>query len=287
MVSTQHPQTFTTVPIDHVKTYWNNRPCNLRHSKKDPGTKEYYEEIESRKFFVEPHILKFADFPSAKGKKVLEIGCGLGVCSINFAKAGAEVTAIDLSQKSIDIAKKNAEAVGVGDKINFFQGNAEELSSWLPKEKYDIVFSFGVIHHSPHPEKIIQEVKKYMKPKGIFKVMVYHRYSWKVLWILFRYGKMQFWKLSKLIAKYSEAQTGCPITYSYSRKEAREVFETNGYTIDSLWVDHIFPYKISEYVKYNYVKVWYFRILPNKVFRALERLFGWTVCLTASNKTNG
>lgn len=283
METYHHPETFNEIPIDSVKNYWNNRPCNLRHSKETPGTKKYYEEIEARKFFVEPHLPELADFKSAKGKKVLEIGCGLGVCSINFAKAGAKVTAIDLSQKSIDIAKQNAEAAGVQDNIQFFQGNAEKLSEWLPEEKYDIVFSFGVIHHSPHPEKIIQEVKKFLKPKGIFKVMVYHRYSWKVLWILFRYGKLQFWKLSQLIAQYSEAQTGCPITYSYTKNEAKELFEENGYHLSSLYVDHIFPYKISEYVNYRYVKVWYFRILPKKVFRFLERCFGWTICLTAEN----
>ncbi|MCB1082163.1 MAG: class I SAM-dependent methyltransferase [Chlamydiia bacterium] len=286
MQTYDHPKTFTKTPIEAVKSFWNNRPCNLRHSTQEIGSKKYFEEIEARKFFVEPHLLELADFQSAKGKKVLEIGCGLGVCSINFAKAGASVTAVDLSQKSIDIAKKNATAVGVDDKIQFFQGNAESLSEMIPQEKYDIIFSFGVIHHSPHPEKIIQEAKKFLKPNGTFKVMVYHRYSWKVLWILFRYGKMQFWKLSDLIAKYSEAQTGCPITYSYSRKELRKLFEKNGYQLNSLWADHIFPYKISEYVKYRYIKVWYFRFLPRPLFRLLEKAFGWTLCLSATLKNS-
>ncbi len=277
----QHSKNFSEVPIQNVKTYWNNRPCNLRHSLNEVGTKEYFEDIEARKFFVEPHILKLADFPNAKGKKVLEIGCGLGVCSINFAKAGARVTAVDLSQKSIDIAKKNAESMGVADKIQFFHGNAEKLSEFLPTQQYDIIFSFGVMHHTPHPENIIKEVKKYLAPKGKFKVMVYHRNSWKVFWILLKYGKFQFWKLSNLIARYSEAETGCPVTYAYSKKSVSNLFKKNDFEISSLWVDHIFPYRIPDYIKYKYVKVWYFRYLPRSLFRFLEKKIGWTLCLTA------
>ena len=53
--------------------------------------------------------------------------------------------------------------------------------------------------------------------------MVYYRYSWKAMWILFKYGKLQFWKLKELVAKYSEAETGCPITYTYSKKDAAQL----------------------------------------------------------------
>ncbi|MCS6894612.1 MAG: class I SAM-dependent methyltransferase, partial [Bacteroidia bacterium] len=67
---------FENVPIDNVQKYWDNRPCNIRHSPKPVGTREYFDEVEKRKYFVEPHIPRFAEFPRWKGKKVLEIGCG-------------------------------------------------------------------------------------------------------------------------------------------------------------------------------------------------------------------
>lgn len=282
MTSYQHSKEFIEVPIQNIQNYWNHRPCNIQHSNQLIGTKEYFEEIAARKFFVEPHLSTFADFSSMKGKKVLEIGCGIGTVAINFALAGADVTTVDLSEKSIEIAKKNAGAVGVRDKIQFFQGNAEKLSEFLPKKQYDLIFSFGVIHHTPRPENVVQEFKKYLAPKGKVKVMVYYRYSWKVFWILARYGKFKFWQLSKLIARYSEAQTGCPVTYAYSQKNVRRLMEDKGFCVENIDIDHIFPYRISDYKQYRYIKVWYFRFLPKRVFRFLEKKFGWHLCLTAS-----
>ena len=71
--------------IDDVKNFWNDRPCNVQHSIKPKGTKEYFDEVEKKKFFVEPHIKSFSHFNEWNGKKVLEIGCGLATAGINFA----------------------------------------------------------------------------------------------------------------------------------------------------------------------------------------------------------
>jgi hypothetical protein len=101
-----------------------------------------------------------------------------------------------------------------------------------------------------------------------------------VLWILFVYGKGQFWKLDRLIATYSEAQTGCPVTYSYSRRSGRRLMEDHGLQVTECRADHIFPYVISEYLQYRYKKVWYFRWMPRPLFHLLERAFGWHLCLT-------
>ena len=276
---------FAEVLIDEVKKYWNARPCNIKHSTKPLGSKDYFEEVEKRKFFVEPHLVKFADFPSIQGKKVMEIGCGLGTTMINFAKSGAvKISAVDLSDASIALAKQRAEVYGYQDKIDFYNINAETLSSHIPQDQYDLIFSFGVIHHTPHPEKILKEIHPFLSPQGRLKIMVYYRYSWKVLWIVMKYGKFQFWKLSKLVAKYSEAQTGCPITYIYSKKEAKKLFESSGYRVLKMEVEHIFPYKIPQYVKYQYVKEWYFRWMPQKLFNYLESLLGWHLCITAAKK---
>jgi 2-polyprenyl-3-methyl-5-hydroxy-6-metoxy-1,4-benzoquinol methylase len=275
---------FQDTPIGKVRDYWNSRPCNIRHSSKPVGSREYFDEVEFRKYFVESHIPRFADFAQWKGKKVLEIGCGIGTDSISFARAGAQVTSVDLTEKSLEVARQRAQVFGLEDRIRFIQANAEKLSDSVPPDQFDLVYSFGVIHHTPHPERVIQEIRKFVKPDSTVKIMVYNRWSWKALWILFIYGKCQFWKLDRLIAEYSEAQTGCPVTYSYSRTDGRRLLEEQGFRVTDVMVDHIFPYSIPEYVQYQYKKVWYFRWMPQALFRALERTFGWHLCLTAKSK---
>jgi 2-polyprenyl-3-methyl-5-hydroxy-6-metoxy-1,4-benzoquinol methylase len=90
--------------IADVQRYWDARPCNIRHSAKPVGSREYFDEVEARKYFVEPHIPGFADFERWRGKKVLEIGCGIGTDTINFARHGAEVTVAELSDESLKVA---------------------------------------------------------------------------------------------------------------------------------------------------------------------------------------
>jgi SAM-dependent methyltransferase len=275
---------FAEVSIEKVQDYWNARPCNVRHSTAEIGTKEYFEQVEWRKYFVEPHIPAFAEFDKWRGKKVLEIGCGIGTDTMNFARAGAQVTAVDLSSESLKLAKKRAEVFGLTERINFYEVNAERLSDYIPPEKYDLVYSFGVVHHSPHPEKIIAQVRdNFVHDDSTLKLMVYYRNSWKVFWLLMKEGKGTFWKLDEHIARSSEAQTGCPVTYSYNKKTIHDLLG-EGFRAEDVFVDHIFPYRIPEYVKYEYVKEWYFRFLPEKVFRALERKLGWHLCVTAKVK---
>ena len=95
-----------TTTINEVKKFWDDRPCNIRHSSKELGTIEYFDEVSKKKFHVEPHILDFTTFPEWKGKKVLEIGCGLATVGINFALNGASYTGVELSDESLKIARQ-------------------------------------------------------------------------------------------------------------------------------------------------------------------------------------
>jgi ubiquinone/menaquinone biosynthesis C-methylase UbiE len=272
---------FSQITVDQVRSYWDRRPCNIRHSPKPVGTREYFDEVEARKYFVEPHIPRFAEFERWRGKKVLEIGCGIGTDTVNFARHGAVVTAVDLSPQSLDLARRRVEVYGLQQNVHFYSGSAEELTSFVPVEPYDLIYSFGVIHHTPHPERVLEQMRRYAKPGTTVKIMVYHRRSWKVFEILMGYGKGQFWRLKDLVAEHSEAQTGCPVTYTYTRDEGRRLVESSGFRSTNIFVDHIFPYCIPEYVKYEYVKSWPWSWTPQPLFRWMERHFGWHLCLTA------
>ncbi|MCX7906600.1 MAG: class I SAM-dependent methyltransferase [Bacteroidetes bacterium] len=225
---------FNQVSIELVRNFWNARPCNIRHSIKPVGTREYFDEVEKRKYFVEPHIIKFAEFPRWNGKKVLEIGCGIGTDNINFARHGAQVTAVELSEKSLEIAQVRAKIYGLEDRIRFVWANAEELSQYLPPEPFDLIYSFGVIHHTPNPERVLEQLNFYCHSDTVIKIMLYNRYSWKVLWILMVYGKERFWKLDQLIAQYSEAQTGCPVTYTFTRSQVLKLLKKYNFEINDI-----------------------------------------------------
>lgn len=270
---------FDAVPIERVREYWDRRPCNIRHSSREIGTREYFDEVEARKYFVEPHIPRFAEFPRWAGRRVLEIGCGIGTDTISFARAGAQVTAVDLSESSLEVARQRARVFGLEDRITFYQANAEQLDQVVPREPYDLVYSFGVIHHSPHPERIVEQVRQnYLAPGSYFKVMVYNHWSWKVLGILFSEAHGQFWRLNEAVARNSEAQTGCPVTYTYTRADVPRLLP--GFEIVDVSVDHIFPYSIPEYVQYQYRKARPFCWLPDPAMRALEQRLGWHLCIT-------
>jgi 2-polyprenyl-3-methyl-5-hydroxy-6-metoxy-1,4-benzoquinol methylase len=274
-------ETFERVPIEQVQNYWDRRPCNIRHSTKPLGSREYFDEVEWRKYFVEPHIPRFAEFPRWQNKRVLEIGCGIGTDTMNFARHGARVTAVDLSEKSLEMARKRAEVYGLSGSIRFYHGSGEELPRILPVEEYDLVYSFGVIHHTPHPERVLEQIRNYVRPGSTVKIMVYHRYSWKVFWILMTYGKGRFWRLAEMVARHSEAETGCPVTYTYTKHELCDLLESHGFRVKQIQAEHIFPYRIQDYIKYHYVKEWYFRWMPLPFFHALERRLGWHLCVTA------
>jgi len=272
---------FEHVNIKKVQDYWDSRPCNLFHSKAEVGTKTYFDEVEKRKYFVEPHIPGFANFDLWKGKKVLEIGCGLGTESINFARAGADLTIVEISQRSLDLCKKRFEVFGL--KANFHQGNAEELEKILPKEdlgSYDLIWSFGVIHHTPNPENVVRGMKALLKPDGEIRIMVYSKVSYKLFWLMNHTKTWDFSQVDAMMAKYSEAQVGCPVTYTYTFDEVKKKL-LKGFDVLELFKDHIFPWKVDEYKKHNYVKEDEWKDVSFEQFREFEKELGWHTMVRA------
>src|SRR5260370_20603503 len=103
------------------------------------------------------------------------------------------------------MARRGAEVDGLAESINVLHRRGEALTGVLPAEPYDLVYSFGVIHHTPHPDRVLEQIRNYVRPGSIVKIMVYHRYSWKVFWILMTYVKGRFWRLAEMVARHSEA----------------------------------------------------------------------------------
>jgi 2-polyprenyl-3-methyl-5-hydroxy-6-metoxy-1,4-benzoquinol methylase len=273
-------QPFSDVSIDAVRTFWNTRPCNIRHSPKQVGTREYFDEVEHRKYFVESHIPGFADFEQWRGKRVLEIGCGLGTDTVNFARAGAQVTAIDLSDQSAVLARQRLEVYGLSDRATIHVGNAEELPSIVAPQKFDLVYSFGVIHHSPHPRRIVEHVKQYMTPESELRLMVYSRISYKLFWIMHEEGVWDMSRIDELIARNSEAQTGCPVTYTYTDETVRTLLE--GFKVLEVRKAHIFIWEIDAYKRYEYQKAPEWANVSDIELARLERELGWHLLVRAA-----
>ncbi len=265
---------FESVPVETVRSYWNARPCNIRHSPKPVGTREYFDEVEERKYFVEPHIPGFAEFPKWKGKRVLEIGCGIGTDTINFARAGANVFAVDLSDRSLEVARERAKVFGFENNIRFIQANAEEIDKVLPRgEKYDLVYSFGVIHHTPHPEVVVSHVRNLLAPGGEFRVMVYSKASYKLFWMMREEAAWDMGRIDEVIARNSEAQTGCPVTYTYTFETLKELLA--GFEIIEAKKAHIFTWDIERYKHYEYEKDPAWAKVGDQELADLESELGW------------
>ncbi len=263
----KHDAAVSDPTIAVVRNYWDKQPCNIKHSKSEFGTKEYFDEVEQRKYFVEPHIPAFAEFQKWKGKEVLEIGCGIGTDSINFARAGAKLTVIELSEKSLEITKKRFAVYGL--EATFIATDAEHLSDALPDKKFDLVYSFGVIHHTPHPELVIQEIEKVIKPGGELRIMLYSKYSTKN--VMINLGLAQ-----------PEAQSGCPIAFTYTQADILKLLAN--FEVYACRKDHIFPYSIKEYKEYSYVKKFPWNAMPEPLTHLFEEWLGWHYLVKATYK---
>lgn len=163
--------------LEDVRNYWNkdNIP-QVWYSKKKPLSYQWFNEIGYKRFSTYyPYLKDEAEFQWHSGEDILEIGCGLGTDLKEYAKYGANVHGIDLGHDQIQLTKLNFELSDLKYKY-LDQGNAESLQ--FPDNSFDLVYSFGVLHHTPNTEKAISEVFRVLKPDGIAIIMLYAR-GWK------------------------------------------------------------------------------------------------------------
>ncbi len=255
-----------TVDIRNVEEYWDRRPCNVRHSAQQRGSRAYFDEVEARRFFVEPHIPSFAQFERWIGRNVLEIGCGIGTDAINFARCGANYTGIELSKESLELAKQRFKVYELAGTL--LQLNAEDMTRELPLSSFDLVYSFGVIHHTPNQRAVIEQARRVIAPDGELRIMLYAKNSWKS--IMIDHGFDQ-----------PEAQFGCPLATVYDQAMVEDLF-SGLFKISSIEQAHIFPYVIEKYVNYEYEHQPWFKAMPPEMFAALQKRLGWHLLIVGT-----
>jgi SAM-dependent methyltransferase len=159
---------------ERVRAFWQANPCGVKFADAAPGTRKFYELVEAHRYTKEWHIPIAADFASARGLKVLEIGCGLGTDGAQFAEAGADYTGVDLTEAAVELARKRFEFFDLPGK--FQTADAENLD--FADESFGLVYSHGVLHHTPDTQKAIDEIHRVLRPGGRAVVMLYHRDSY-------------------------------------------------------------------------------------------------------------
>ncbi len=211
----------------HTINQWTKNPIGAESVKCKEGTKEFFDEIAKNRYKIcAPWMKKTFRFEQYKGKKVLEIGVGTGIDHLQFAKAGAILTGIDITPKSIELTKKNLELHGYHS--NLLVADAKSLP--FPDNTFDIVYSFGVLHHTPNTQKAIDEIYRVLKPEGKTIIALYHKYSlfWVSVIIYDMIIKGGF--LKKTIAqRLSEIEVGGgetrPLVKLYTRKQVKMLFK--------------------------------------------------------------
>jgi ubiquinone/menaquinone biosynthesis C-methylase UbiE len=158
-----------------VRDFWNKQSCDTDRTSLPKFSKEYFDDIEAFRYYDQPFIHQFAQFSRYRGKKVLEVGYGAATDFIQWARAGARLTGIDLTPEAFEHARHRLEIYGLPQPEDFRVGDAEKLP--FESNTFDLGYSFGVLHHTPDTIKAIGEVARVVKPGGEIKIMIYNRRS--------------------------------------------------------------------------------------------------------------
>lgn len=242
--------------LEAVRRFWESHVNNEYYTREERGSPAYFAEIERRRYDWHYHLRDL--FLSLKGSsgRLLEIGCGIGVDSIQLARCGFDVTAIDLTEAALEVARQFARQRGVA--IDFRLGNAESLP--FDDGTFDRIYSFGVLHHTPRIVTAIGEVHRVLRPGGKALIMLYHRDS--LVNLIHRLFNLPYESPRNL-------KDHCPVVYTFGRREVREMFSS----FADVEVTTAYPFTFG----FGRAVGW----LPSPLVRLLGRLFGWHLMITA------
>lgn len=255
----------TTELIDKIKQYWNAQPCNIKHSLSVPGTEQYWNEVTERRFFVEPHLRDFAGFHSWRGKRVLEIGSGIGSDAVEFARHGADYVGIDLSAESVTMSRQRFELFDLAGEFHVM--DAADSAAVASLGQFDLVYSCGVLHHYPDMTACLDNIHNALRPMGEFRMLVYAKNSWK--YAMIQKGLDQF-----------EAQSDCPYAKAYSREEIYDLLKGQ-FEVLRIRQDHCFMYNVPKYRAGEYELEPWFAAMPEDMRAAVKEYLGWHLLIKA------
>jgi ubiquinone/menaquinone biosynthesis C-methylase UbiE len=206
---------------EDVKEYWNRASCGTEYIQAKKYTKDYFQEVERHRYHVEPEIFAFAQFSRWHSKKVLEVGIGAGTDFVQWVRSGAYAYGIDLTQEAVLNTQKRLALEGLTAR-EVKVSDAECLP--YADNMFDLVYSWGVIHHSPDTELCLAEIIRVTKPGGTIKVMVYNKNS---LFAFYRYLLAGLFKGKPVsswndILFHHQESTG---TKAYTRKELQTMLQ--------------------------------------------------------------
>ena len=167
-----------------VKDYWNEAACGTGRTEREKFSREYFEEIEEFRYRHEPFIHRFAQFTRWNGKKVLEVGVGAGTDFLQWVRAGASAHGVDLTEEALDNVRHRLEVFGL-EAAEVRVCDAEDLP--YDDGAFDLVYSWGVIHHSEHMERVFGEIYRTTRPGGTVKIMVYNLRAVHVWYLYMRH----------------------------------------------------------------------------------------------------
>ncbi|MBI1883149.1 MAG: class I SAM-dependent methyltransferase [Chlamydiae bacterium] len=244
---------------EQVRQYWEMKPCGSGDvTLLEEGSREFFDAIEKNRFSGDDFMFDVVRFDQWSGKKVLEVGCGMGTDLLQFARHGAQVYAVDLTEKGVDLTKRRLKIYGLSGTI--VVGDAEKVV--FEDNLFDLVYSWGVIHHTPNTNVAARELIRVCKPGGRILAMVYHRYSLLVLQAWFYYGLLRgkpFRTGASIIAEYLES----PGTKIFSRKEASDLFKG----LDQLQIRTVVTRYDLRIGRRFFLPSWVRKIIPSR--------FGW------------
>ncbi len=217
---------------DEVRAFWQDGACGEVYTA-GQSAGEGFDAQAATRYELEPFLPGFAKFDRVGGLDVLEIGVGMGADHLRFAEAyPARLVGLDLTSRAVTLTRERAASLNVD--VHVFVGDAENLA--LPDDEFDLVYSWGVLHHSPDTAAAVAEVRRVLRPGGVARIMVYHRASivGALLWVRYGLARGRPWtSLDAIYARYLES----PGTKAFSPKEAKAMMLQAGFGSVSVSVE--------------------------------------------------